>query len=99
MNMEYSRLLTKISPKVIRTEKANQEYTEALHELDQRDARLTGAEKELAELLTLLIEDFESKRYALPRAKPVEVLRFLMEQHELKQKDTCSADAVSFLKF
>jgi len=87
MNMEYSRLLTKFSPKVIRTEKANEEYTEALYELDQRDARLTRAEKELAELLTLLIEDFESKRYALPRAKPLEVLRFLMEQHGLKQKD------------
>jgi HTH-type transcriptional regulator/antitoxin HigA len=87
MNVEYSRLLTKFSPKVIRTEKANEEYTAALYELDQRDARLTRAEKELAELLTLLIEDFESKRYALPRAKPVEVLRFLMEQHGLKQKD------------
>jgi len=87
MNGEYSRLLTKFSPKVIRTEKANEEYTEALYELDQRDATLTRAEKELAELLTLLIEDFESKRYTLPRAKPVEVLRFLMEQHGLKQKD------------
>ena len=72
---------------MIRTEKANEEYTEALYELDQRSARLTRAEKELAELLTLLIEDFESKRYKLPRAKPVEILRFLMDQHGLKQKD------------
>ena len=87
MNVEYSRLLTKFAPKVIRTEKANEEYTASLYELDQRDATLTRAEKELAELLTLLIEDFESKRYALPHAKPVEVLRFLMEQHGLKQKD------------
>src|SRR5580700_3109414 len=87
MNVEYSRLLTKFSPKVIRTEKANEEYTEALYELDQRDASLTRAEKELAELLTLLIEDFESKRYELPQAKPLDVLRFLMEQQELKQKD------------
>jgi len=87
MNVAYSRLLTKFSPKVIRTEKANEEYTEALYELDQRDATLTHAEKELAELLTLLIEYFESKRYALPRAKPAEVPRFLIEQHGLKQKD------------
>ena len=86
-NLEYSRLLTKFSPKVIRTEKANEEYTEALYALDQRSAKLTRAEKELAELLTLLIEDFESKRYKLPRAKPVEILRFLMDQYRLKQKD------------
>jgi HTH-type transcriptional regulator/antitoxin HigA len=87
VNLEYGRLLTKFSPRVIRTEKANEEYTEALYELDQRNARLTRAEKELAELLTLLIEDFESKRYKLPRAKPVDILRFLMDQHGLKQKD------------
>jgi HTH-type transcriptional regulator / antitoxin HigA len=87
VNLEYGRLLTKFSPKVIRTEKANEEYTEALYELDQRSARLTRAEKELAELLTLLIEDFESKRSKLPRAKPVEILRLLMDQHGLKQKD------------
>ena len=87
VNLEYGRLLTRFSPRVIRTEKANEEYTEALYELDQRNARLTRAEKELAELLTLLIEDFESKRYKLPRAKPVDILRFLMDQHGLKQKD------------
>jgi HTH-type transcriptional regulator / antitoxin HigA len=83
----YNRLLTKVAPKVIRSEKENEAYTRTLYELDQRGGKLTRAEKELAELLTLLIEDFESKRYELPRAKPVEVLRFLMDQHSLKQKD------------
>jgi HTH-type transcriptional regulator/antitoxin HigA len=87
VDLEYGRLLAKCSPKVIRTEKANEEYTEALYALDQRSAKLTRAERELAELLTLLIEDFESKRYKLPRAKPVEILRFLMDQYGLKQKD------------
>jgi HTH-type transcriptional regulator / antitoxin HigA len=84
---EYSRLLTRISPKVIHSEKENESYTQALYELDQRSAKLTRAEKELAELLTLLIEDFESKRYELPRAKPLEALRFLMDEHGLRQKD------------
>jgi HTH-type transcriptional regulator / antitoxin HigA len=37
--------------------------------------------------LTLLLEDFEEKRYQLPRSKPLAVLRFLMEQHGLLQKD------------
>jgi HTH-type transcriptional regulator / antitoxin HigA len=84
---EYGRLLVRISPKVIHSEKENEIYTQALYELDQRSAKLTSAEKELAELLTLLIEDFESKHYELPRVKPLDVLRFLMEQHDLKQKD------------
>ncbi len=87
VSREYSELLGKIPPKVIRSEKENEAYTEILYELDQRGKALTPAEKELAELLTLLIEDFEERRYRLPRAKPLGVLRFLMEQHELRQKD------------
>ncbi len=84
---EYSALLTRFPPKVIRTEKENEKYTEILYDLDRRNKTLTPAEKELADLLTLLIEDFEERRYQLPRAEPLEVLRFLMDQHGLKQND------------
>jgi HTH-type transcriptional regulator / antitoxin HigA len=87
VSREYGALLRKVPPKVIRTEKENEAYTEILYELDQRSKTLTAAEKELAELLTLLIEDFEEKRYRIPRAQRLDVLRFLMEQHGLKQKD------------
>lgn len=84
---EYGALLRKFPPKVIHTEKENETYTEILYDLDRRSKALTRAEKELAELLTLLIEDFEEKQYKLPRAKPRDALRFLMDQHGLKQKD------------
>jgi len=84
---EYSALLARTTPKVIRTEKENEAYTKILYDLDRRSKKLTAAEKELAGLLTLLIEDFEEKRYASPRAKPLDALRFLMDQNGLKQKD------------
>ena len=47
-------------------------------------------EHELADMLELmgqLIEDYESQHYALPDAEPAQVLRFLLEQHDLKQAD------------
>ena len=84
---EYRALLGRVPPKVIRTEKENEAYTAILYELDRRSKTLTAAEKEFAELLTLLIEDFEERHYQLPRSGPVGVLRFLMEQHGLRQKD------------
>ncbi|SPE33498.1 Transcriptional regulator, XRE family [Acidobacteriia bacterium SbA2] len=87
VNNNYGDLLRRLSPKVIRTEKENDAYTEVLYDLDQRSQDLTPAERELAELLTLLIEDFEERHYRLPRAKPLDVLHFLMDQHGLKQKD------------
>ena len=86
---EYSSLLTKVPPKIIRTEKENEAYTEILYDLDQRK-KVTPAERELAKLLTLLIEDFEERRYQLPDSRPLDVLRFLMDQHGLRQKDLVS---------
>ena len=83
---DYAKLLAKIPPKVIRTEAENEHYISALYALEQKRSR-TWEEKELADLLTLLIEDFEEKRYQLPRATPLQALSFLMEQHGLKQKD------------
>lgn len=47
-------------------------------------------EHELADMLELLgqlIEDYEGQHYVLPDAEPDQVLRFLMEQHGLKQAD------------
>ena len=41
----------------------------------------------MAELLTLLIEDFEEKHYALKAASPIEILGELMLANNLKQKD------------
>jgi HTH-type transcriptional regulator/antitoxin HigA len=86
-NREYRALLRKFAPKVIESEEENEAYVEALYELDCRTGALTPAEKELARLLTLLIEDFEEKHYPLPHAKPLDALIFLMDQHGLKQKD------------
>jgi len=84
---EYSALLTRFPPKVIRTEKENETYTKILYDLDRRNKTPTRAEKELAELLTLLIEDFEERQYQLPQTNPLDVLTFLMDQHGLRQKD------------
>lgn len=86
-SLAYNALFAKFRPKVIRTKKENKIYAEVLYDLDRSSKKLTRAEKELADLLTLLIEDFEEKQYQLPRAKPLGILRFLMDQHSLKQKD------------
>jgi len=48
---------------------------------------LSRAERELADLLTLLSENFKQQRCRLPRASPLEAVRFLMDQHHLRQKD------------
>ena len=84
---EYATLLAKTLPAVIRSEKENQHYTALLEQLDRKGPKLTSAEQRLAELLTLLIEDFEERHYALKPATPIAVLEELMAANQLKQKD------------
>lgn len=83
----YTALLAKIPPRVIRTDEQNEAYIEALYEMEERKGRRSKEERELADLLTLLIENYEEKHYKLPKASPLEVIEFLMDQHGLKQKD------------
>jgi HTH-type transcriptional regulator/antitoxin HigA len=84
---EYAALLTSTLPAVIRSEAENERYIALLEELDGKGNRVTAAERRMAELLTLLIEDFEEKHYTFEAASPVDVLNELMLANNLKQKD------------
>jgi HTH-type transcriptional regulator/antitoxin HigA len=83
---EYADLLARALPSVIHSERENERYLAMLEELDEK-GKLSAAERRLADLLTLLIEDFEEKAYTLKAAKPIEMLIELMEANDLKQKD------------
>jgi HTH-type transcriptional regulator/antitoxin HigA len=83
---EYIQLLAATVPHVIHTEEENERCIAALESLNNR-RKLTSEEKRIAELLTLLIEDFENKNYALPAASPLEVVHHLMDSNGLRQVD------------
>ena len=84
----YGQLLRRTLPHVIRTEQECARLTNELMRLDERDD-LTLEEKELAELLAVLINDYEPRRYPINRASPQQVLKHLMEARNLTQKDLC----------
>ena len=83
---EYANLLSWALPHVIHTEEENERYIAALEQLLSKQRR-TREESRLAELLTLLIESFEEKRYALKPAEPLDILHHLMEANNLRQVD------------
>ena len=68
--------------------KTEQEYFEALKNLEQIfDAKANTSEGDDAEILSLLIDDFENKHYAIDSPDPIEAIRIRMEEMDLKQKD------------
>src|SRR5580700_8705542 len=74
------------APRVITSEAQHELYVSALLELDRR-SQLTAAERNFAELLTLLIEAYEEKHHSIRSASPVEVLQELLLANDLRQKD------------
>lgn len=74
------------APRLIRNDGELAEYTKALFALTAK-SRPTSDEEQAIDLLTLLIERYESRRFPLPEAEPQEVLRFLLESNGLSQRD------------
>jgi HTH-type transcriptional regulator / antitoxin HigA len=75
-----------VIPAPITSDSQNERYLAVLMELETKD-HLTHEERNFAELLTLMIEDYEEKQYQIPEATPIEVLTELMSANDLKQKD------------
>ena len=83
MPTEFNRL--KMDIRLIKNE---QDYQNALSRLDHIFDALTGsAESDEADILTLLIDDYENQYYPIEAPDPVEAIKIRMEEMQLKQKD------------
>jgi HTH-type transcriptional regulator/antitoxin HigA len=71
--------------KLIKTEK---EYHRALKRLEVIfDATIGTTESDEADILALLIDDYENKKYPIEAPDPIEAIKIRMEEMQLKQKD------------
>lgn len=83
----YGKLLSRIRPRVIKTAAENERAIAELEALDTLGRPLTREEQALAELLTVLIRQFEESKYPLGHADPLDALRELMEARQVRQRD------------
>ena len=79
-------MIAKGAPHVIHNDKELEVYTNALFQLTALEDP-SCAEVQAIELLTLLVESYEQAHYAIPDADAVSVVRFLIEQQGLTQRD------------
>jgi HTH-type transcriptional regulator/antitoxin HigA len=82
----YGKLLVRTLPRVIHTEDEYDHFIAELMRLEEVED-LTPEQEGLAELLTVLVEKYEERRYPIRQASPQQVLRHLMEARNLTQKD------------
>ena len=73
--------------KVIKNETDYEETLSALEGLLDLDPVPGTPENEKLELLTLLVENYESRQYQFISPKPIEAIKFRMEQQKLNPRD------------
>lgn len=72
----------------IRLIKTETDYQTALSRLDLIfDAAEGTAESDEADVLVLLIDDYENRHYPIEAPDPIEAIKIRMEEMQLKQKD------------
>jgi HTH-type transcriptional regulator/antitoxin HigA len=86
---KYGRLLGKHRPRIIQSDA---EFNRLAAELEGLDAaeevrKLDAEERELQTLLAHLCTEYEDRTIQPPTSSPLDVLRLLMEQHELRPVD------------
>ena len=81
-----AKMIERGAPRVIHNHRELEEYTEALFCLTAK-ASPTRSEHEAIELLTLLIEQYEKEHFPIPAADAKTVVRFLIEQQGLAQRN------------
>lgn len=84
--IDYGELLSRTKPEVVGGDRQHHLYVEQLEKLTGQ-AVVTPAEEKLIKLLTVLVEDYETRSFPVPEASPIDIIRHLMEAHSLRQKD------------
>lgn len=68
--------------------KSEKDYQEALQRLDKLfDAKIGTPESDEADILALLIDNYENQYYPIEAPDPIEAIRIRMEEMQIKQAD------------
>ena len=83
----YGFLLSTTLPAVIETKEEFERLDKILGELLAKGEGISPEEDKLVDLISQLIEDYEDEIYSIEKGEPHKILRFLIDENGLKQKD------------
>jgi HTH-type transcriptional regulator / antitoxin HigA len=89
----YQELLAECQPRPIRSAREHARALAIVERLMDKP-RKTAAEREMIELLSTLVDQYEESRWPTPTASPGEVLKFLMAERQLSQSELARQVAV-----
>jgi HTH-type transcriptional regulator / antitoxin HigA len=84
---KYGQLLARTLPVAIKTEADNERMLAEIWTLMSKGESLSPEEEALLVLLSELVEKFEEQHYHIEHAPPHEILRMLIKDRGLRQRD------------
>lgn len=87
---KYAKLLAKINPIPPQNDEDEDRLTAELLQLEDKDFR-TPEEEAAAELLTILLDEYGRRTVTFDDVTPLDRLKALMEDRDIKQKDVVAA--------
>ena len=84
---KYGSLLMSALPQVIESEEELKRAEGIITALLNKGVNLSPEEEKLLDLISDLVEKYEDEHYPFPEVPPNEILKFLIEQNDLKQSD------------
>jgi HTH-type transcriptional regulator / antitoxin HigA len=73
--------------KPIKTEEQNNIALARIYELIQKDVQVGSPDGDELEVLSILVHEFESKNYKIPKPTPLDAIRFRLDQLGLSEAD------------
>lgn len=84
----YRELLDAILPVAIRTEEEHRRLLGAAAAfMEKPDDEISEEEGRLLELLSVLVDEYETRAHPLPKAEPHKMLAYLLKENDMKPSD------------
>jgi HTH-type transcriptional regulator/antitoxin HigA len=75
---------------MIKPIKNSKQYEDALarvYSLMQRDVKASSKESDELEVLSILVKEYEEKRFPIPKPSPIEAIKFRIEQMQMTEAE------------
>ena len=89
----YMDLLTEVKPRPIRSAREHSRSLAIIEKLIDKPHK-TAAERDMIELLSTLIDQYEERLWPTPESSPGEMLRFCLQQRGLSQTELASQTSI-----
>ncbi len=76
--------------KPIKNNKSYEDALDRIYKLMQKDLKVNSKESDELEILSILVKEYENAHYPVPKPKPLDAIKFRLEQLDMSESELSS---------